>query len=250
MKKVMIAAAALAVLTTGTQAQDVLRVGTEGAYPPWNLINENGELAGFEIDLGNAICEVTGMTCEFVQSDWDPIIPNLLAGNYDVILAGMSITEERLETINFTQDYFPPDPSLYIAAAGAEFDFEALSGARIGVQSSTIQAAYAEETFGADNTIVAFATFDQSIADLAAGNVDIVLADGSSLAPVVENSGGALVFVGPEVLIGGGVGGGVRKEDTELLATLDAALDTLKADGTVDALIAEWFDGAGPFYTE
>ena len=215
MKKVILAAAALAALSTAANAQETLRIGTEGAYAPWNFVNDAGELAGFEIDLGNAICEHTGMTCEFVQSD-----------------------------------YFPPDPSNYIAATGAGIDIESPSGLRIGVQGNTIQAAYAEENFAADNTIVSFATFDQSIADLAAGNVDVVLADGSSLDPVVANSGGALEMFGPDVMIGGGVGGGVRKEDTELLATLDEALTALKADGTVDALIAEWFDGAGPFYTE
>ncbi|RDE09125.1 transporter substrate-binding domain-containing protein [Pelagibacterium lacus] len=250
MKKLIIAAATLAALSTAASAQDVLRIGTEGAYAPWNFINDAGELAGFEIDLGNAICEHTGMSCQFVQSEWDPIIPNLVAGNYDVIMAGMSITEERLASINFTQDYFPPDPSKYIVITGTELDFDNLSGARIGVQSSTIQAGYVQENFAADNTVVEFATFDQSIADLAAGNVDVVLADGSSLEPVVANSGGALEFIGEDVLVGGGVGGGVRKEDTALLATLDEALDALKADGTVDALIAKWYDGAGPFYAE
>lgn len=250
MKKVIIVAAAMAALSTAASAQDVLRVGTEGAYAPWNFVNDAGELAGFEIDLANAICEHTGMTCQFVQSEWDPIIPNLIAGNYDVIMAGMSITEERMETIAFTQNYFPPDPSKFIVLTGTELDFDNLSGVRIGVQNSTIQAGYVEENLAEGNTVISFATFDQSIADLAAGNVDVVLADGSSLEPVVANSGGALEFVGEDVLVGGGVGGGVRKEDTELLATLDEALTALKADGTVDALIAEWFDGAGPFFTE
>src|SRR5690606_25531318 len=124
MNKVIIAAAALAALSTAAPAQDVLRIGTEGAYAPWNLVNDAGELAGYEIDLGNAICEYTGMTCQFVQSEWDPIIPNLIAGNYDVIMAGMSITPERQETISFTQDYFPVDPSNFIVAAGAGFDTE------------------------------------------------------------------------------------------------------------------------------
>jgi polar amino acid transport system substrate-binding protein len=250
MKKVIIAAAALAALTAGASAQETIRIGTEGAYAPWNFVNDAGELAGYEIDLGNAICEQAGVTCEFVQNDWDSIIPNLLAGNYDVIMAGMSITEERMETINFTQDYFPPDPSKYIAAAGEEYDFDNLSGVRIGVQGNTIQAAYAEENLADGNTIVSFATPDQSVADLAAGNVDLILADGSFLEPIVANSGGALVFVGEDVVIGGGVGGGVRKEDTELLATLDEAIDALKADGTVDALRAEWFEGVEPAYAE
>jgi len=249
MNKVILAAAVLALASTAANAQTV-RIGTEGAYAPWNFVNNEGELAGYEIDLANAICEHAGLDCEIVQNDWDSIIPNLLAGNYDVIMAGMSITEERLQTINFTQDYFPPDPSKYVAAAGEEFDFDNLSGIRIGVQGNTIQAAFAEENLADGNTIIAFATPDQSVADLAAGNIDLLLADGSFLDPVVTNSGGAIVFVGPEELIGGGVGGGVRKEDTELLATLDEALDALKADGTVDALRAQWFDGAEPAYTE
>ncbi len=250
MKKVIIAAAALAALTTAASAQDMVRIGTEGAYAPWNFVNDSGELAGFEIDLANAICDYAELECEIVQNDWDSIIPNLVAGNYDVIMAGMSITEERMESIDFTQEYFPPDPSNYLAPAGADIDFDAMSGMRIGVQANTIQAAYAEETFAGDNTIVGFSTFDQSIADLAAGNVDVVLADGSSLDPVVANSGGALEMIGPDVMIGGGVGGGLRKEDDELEATFNEALDALKADGTVDALIAEWFDGAGPFFSE
>src|SRR5690554_985229 len=166
MKKVILATAAFAALSTAAAAQDVLRVGTEGAYAPWNFVNDAGELAGYEIDLANAICEHAGLTCEFVQSEWDPIIPNLIAGNFDVIMAGMSITEERQETIDFSQDYFPPDPSKFLAAAGADIDFENLSGARIGVQGGTTQAAYVEENMAEGNTVVAFSTFDQSMADL------------------------------------------------------------------------------------
>ncbi|WP_127145350.1 transporter substrate-binding domain-containing protein [Pelagibacterium montanilacus] len=247
MKKLLLAATALALLSSAANAQSI-RVGTEGAYAPWNFINEAGELDGYEIDLANAICEHAGIECEVVQNDWESIIPNLLSGNYDVIMAGMSITDERLETINFTQDYYPPDPSLFVATAGAEFDFDNLEGARIAVQGNTIQAAYAEENFADANEILSFATPDQTIADLAAGNVDLILADGSFLQPVVDNSGGAIVFVGPEVMIGGGVGGGVRKEDTELLATLNESLDALKADGTVNQLLAEWYGDDAPAY--
>jgi len=146
MKKLLLTAAALIALGTTAQAQETVRIATEGAYAPWNFINEAGEPAGFEIDLGNAICEHAGLTCEWIINDWDSIIPNLLAGNYDVIMAGMSITDERLQSIDFTQNYFPPDPSRYVAPAGSSLDFANLSGARVGVQSGTIQAAYAEET--------------------------------------------------------------------------------------------------------
>ena len=130
MKKLMIAAAALAALTFGAQAADTIRIGTEGAYAPWNYVDDNtGKLAGFEIELGNLLCEKAGLTCEFVQNEWDSIIPNLLAGNYDAIMAGMSITEERLETINFSDDYYPPESSLFVGRrTGTKVDFDAHEG--------------------------------------------------------------------------------------------------------------------------
>lgn len=239
--------AALILATAGIANAADVRIATEGAYAPWNYLDDSGELAGFEIDLGNEVCKRAGVECEWVQNEWDSIIPNLQAGNYDVIMAGMSITDERRETIDFSEAYFPPDPSRYISAAGSSFDFDALSGAKIGAQGATIQAAYAEENFGADNTILTFETPDQSIADLAAGNLDLIIADGSYLEPIVEGSGGAIAFVGPDVMIGGGVGAGLRKEDTELTAKINEALASIKADGTLEQLMTDYFGKAMPF---
>lgn len=250
MKTIMLAAAAVLALGTPAFAQQTVRIATEGAYAPWNFLDDSGAPAGFEIDLGNAICEKAGLTCEWIINDWDSIIPNLLAGNYDVIMAGMSITEERLATIDFTQNYFPPDPSKFVAAPGTSFDFNALSGARIGVQSGTIQAAYAEANLAEGNTIISFATADQNMADLMAGNIDTILADGAYLEPVVAAASGAIEFVGEDILVGGGVGAGLRKDETDLKTTFDETLTALKADGTVDALISQWFDGKGPYFAE
>jgi polar amino acid transport system substrate-binding protein len=250
MKKIIIAAAAILALGSATQAQETVRIATEGAYAPWNFLNDAGEPAGFEIDLGNAICEQAALTCEFIINDWDSIIPNLLAGNYDVIMAGMSITDERLETIDFSDNYFPPDPSKFVAAAGESIDITNLEGKRVGVQGGTIQAAYAEENLASNNTVVSFGTADQAMADLAAGNLDTILADGAYLEPVVSASGGALEFVGEDVMIGNGVGAGLRKDEADLKAKFDDALTALKADGTVDKLIAQWFEGRGPYFAE
>lgn len=244
MKKLIIAAATVAALSATAQAQTI-RVGTEGAYVPWNFINDAGELAGYEIDLAAAICEEAGLECELVKNDWDSIIPNLIAGNYDVIMAGMSITEERKQTIDFSQEYYPSDPARFIVLAGNDIDVANLSGARIGVQSNTIQAAYIEANLAEGNTVVQFANPDQSIADLAAGNVDVILADGSFLESVAGGAQGAFELVGDGIVIGGGVGAGIRKEDTDLIATWDAAIDALKADGTINALIIEWFGEDG-----
>lgn len=250
MKKIILAAAAILALSSASQAQENVRIATEGAYAPWNFLDDAGKPAGFEIELGAAICEKAGITCEFIINDWDSIIPNLLAGNYDVIMAGMSITDERLETIDFSQNYFPPDPSKFVAATGAGIDPSALEGKRVGVQGGTIQAAYAEENLGSNNTVVSFGTADQAMADLAAGNLDTILADGAYLEPVVAASGDALEFVGEDILIGDGVGAGLRKDEAELKGKFDTAITALKADGTLDTLIAKWFEGRGPYFAE
>lgn len=250
MKKMMLAAAAVLAFGAPALAQENVRIATEGAYAPWNFLNDSGEPAGYEIDLAHAICEQAELSCEFIVNDWDSIIPNLLAGNYDAIMAGMSITEERQQTINFSDEYFPPDPSRYVALAGAAIDFEPLSGARIGVQGGTIQADYAESNLAQDNTVISFTTADQAVADLAAGNLDAIFADGAYVDPIVSASGGSIEYTGPEIMIGEGMAVGLRKEDADLTARINDAIAALKADGTVDGLIAQWFDGRGPYYAD
>jgi len=97
------------------EAHSTVRLGTEGAYPPYNFLNDAGEVDGFERALGDELCTRAELTCEWVTNDWDSIIPNLVSGNYDVIIAGMSITEERDEVIDFSDPYTQPDPSAYVA---------------------------------------------------------------------------------------------------------------------------------------
>lgn len=247
MKRFLIAAAAMAALTAGASAQDVVRLGTEGAYAPWNFINEDGDVDGFEIELGNAICEMEELNCEWVVNEWDTIIPNLVGGNYDAIMAGMSITDERMETIDFSDNYYPPDPSRFAVGAGTDIDFDNISDMRIGVQGGTIQAAYAEENYGADNTIVSYETADQSMADLAAGNVDTVFADGGYVIPIAAASSGVMEVVGPDVMIGAGIGTGLRKEDDELQAMFDDAIGKMKEDGSLNELITKWFEAPNTF---
>jgi len=232
MKKIILSATILAFAASATFAQDVVRMGTEGAYPPWNFINDKGEIDGFERELGDELCARAELTCEWVTNEWDSIIPNLVSGNYDVIIAGMSITDERDEVIDFTQAYTPPDPSNYLAAS----DGVDLMGGIIAAQTGTIQAAYVAES-GA--TLVEFATPDETIAAVQNGEADAVLADGSFLAPIAEQNGD-LMIVGDAVALGGGVGMGVRESDGELRATFDAAIQSMKDDGSLNALISKW----------
>ena len=121
--KTAVIVASAAALLSGVAFAETVRLGTEGAYPPFNFVNDSGEIDGYERAVGDRLCEVAKLECTWVKNDWDSIIPNLVSGNYDVIIAGMSITEERDEIIDFTQDYYPPDPSFYIYLVNLKFLF-------------------------------------------------------------------------------------------------------------------------------
>lgn len=234
MKKLMLATALMA-LTAGASMAQTVRMGTEGAYPPYNFINDKGEVDGFERELGDKLCELAGLTCEWVTNDWDSIIPNLQSGNYDTIIAGMSITEERDKVIDFTQNYIPPASSAYMALTA---DAKTGEGAVIAAQVGTIQAGYVAES-GA--TLLEFATPDETVAAVKNGEADAVFADKDYLAPVAAESGGALVLLANEVQLGGGVGMGLRESDTELKEKFNAAIQTLKDDGSLNTMIKKWF---------
>ena len=240
MNKLILAAAAVAALTFGAHAA-TLKVGTEGGYPPYNFMDDSGKLAGYDIDVSNEVCKRISYDCQFVANDWDSIIPNLLAGNYDAIVDDMSITEERKKTIDFTDPYFPPDPSRFLSKADKTFDYNALKGLKIGAQNSTIQAGYLVVLFLVVFLFLLFVFLDQELADLNAGALDLVFIDGSVAQETAAGSNGALKSEGPDILIGDGAGFGMRKSDTELKGKINTALQAMKADGTFDTLIAKYF---------
>ena len=231
MNKLILTTAALA-LTTGMSFADTIRMGTEGAYEPYNYINDNGDLDGFEKELGDELCKRANLTCEWVINDWDTIIPNLVSSNYDTIIAGMSITEERDQIIDFTENYTQPDPSAYLAlSTGVN-----LEDAVIAAQTNTIQASFIASS-GA--TLVEFATPDETVAAVRSGEADAVLADRAYLAPVAESDPN-LVLLEQQELIGGGVGMGIRESDGALREKFNAAIRSMKADGSLNKLIVKW----------
>ncbi|MHA7886961.1 transporter substrate-binding domain-containing protein [Roseicyclus sp.] len=234
--KHLILTAGLVAVSAGAAFADAhgmtVRMGTEGAYPPYNFIDDNGEITGFERDVGDELCARAGFTCEWVTNDWDSIIPNLTSGNYDTIIAGMSITAEREEIVDFTQAYFPPAESLFM---GLSEDFT-LEGAVVAAQTNTIQAGYIAES-GA--TLIEFATPDETVAAVRNGEADAVFADGDYLLPIAAEDAD-LMIVGEPVQLGGGVGMALREGD-ERREAFDAAITSMKEDGTLNALILEWF---------
>jgi polar amino acid transport system substrate-binding protein len=233
MKHLILSASLLALAAGAASAQDVVRMGTEGAYPPYNFINDDGEVDGFERDLGDELCARAELTCEWVTNDWDSIIPNLTSGNYDTIIAGMSITDERDEVIDFTQAYIPPTASLFL---GMDEDLT-LDGAVVAAQTNTIQSGYIAEIEGV--TLLEFATPDESVAAVRNGEADAVFADNDFLLPIAEQDPDLMIVLDP-VPLGGGVGMGLREGD-DLIATFDAAITSMKEDGTLDALLIQWF---------
>ena len=240
MKKLLLATTLLA-LGTGLAAAQTVRLGTEGAYPPYNFINDAGEVAGFEREFGDEICKRAGLTCSWVTNEWDSIIPNLQSGNYDVIIAGMSITEEREQVIDFSQGYLPPATSAYLAMSA---DTDLMSGP-VAAQTGTIQASFVAEN---GMTLVEYATPEETVAAVKNGEAVAVLADKDYLVPMAAESAGAMVLLAREESIGGGVGLGFRDSDDDLRGKFDAAIKSMKCDGTLDAMIQkpEYFGPDSP----
>ncbi|HKY94051.1 MAG TPA: ABC transporter substrate-binding protein [Kiloniellales bacterium] len=245
------AALLLSALATGTAADEMrtVRIGTEGAYPPFNSIDPSGKLIGFDIEIADALCAAAKFKCEFVIQDWDGIIPALQAGKFDAIIASMSITDKRKEVVDFTGKYYAA-PAKFIAAEGVEFDFtqgSGLAGKKIGVQGSTIHEDYARAKWP-QAEVVTYATQDEANADLASGRLDLVMANGVALLEgfLKTDAGQGFVFVGGDyqdpAFHGEGAGIAIRKGETELVNAFNAAIQQIRADGTYKAINDKYFD--------
>jgi len=177
-KKVLLVAASVLGLLGHADAAEKLRVGTEGAYPPFNLVDARGKVGGFDVDIANALCAKMQVECEVVTSDWDGIIPALNAKKFDFIAASMSITDERKQAVDFTDAYYT-NKLQFIAPKSADFktDEKSLKGKVIGAQRATIAGTWMEDNLGDVVTMKLYDTQENAYLDLASGRVDGVLAD-------------------------------------------------------------------------
>jgi lysine-arginine-ornithine-binding protein len=233
-------------LSANVLAVDKLKIGTEGAYAPFNSVDASGNLIGFDIEIGNALCAAMNTECEWVTSDWDGIIPALLAKKFDAIIASMSITDERKQKISFSQKYYT-SPVKFARIKGSSFEItaEQLKGKYIGVQSSTVTENFVRGAFPGAK-VKAYKTQEEANLDFIAGRVDVVAADSFVLYDFLDSTQGQQAeAVGPDFddakYLGEGIGIGVRKDDTALINKLNAAIKKIRADGTYKKINDKYF---------
>ena len=264
----------VSLLLIGNVYADKVKIGTEGAYPPWNSKDASGNLIGFEIELANWLCIYAEHDCTIVEQDWDGMIPALLMRKFDVIMAGMSITAERQKTITFSQGYASDGASLAVMKGSPLEGMDtsainlsstdsatkkiladltaALAGKTVCVQTATIHQNFLESGLVGAPTVRTYKTQDEVNLDLVAGRCDAGLADILAITDFAEKSGKPVVLTGP-VYSGGpfgdGVGVGIRqasdstigKRDAQLLKDFNAAIDTARKQGKISELAIKWF---------
>lgn len=247
MKKTLIAVAGMLAMTSAVSAEswDNIRVGVDAPYPPFEYRAPDGELTGFEIELGNEVCQiVSGNDCEWVVQAWDGIIPGLLARKYDMIFSSMSINEERQKRVLFSEPYYTT-PSAFFAPNGNGFNPDSSDGKRVGVQRATVQDTYVTE-FLTDAEVVRYTTADDMIVDLQGGRLDAMFIDAPVGIEMLEGND-EVSQVGefvkePTRIFGEGIGAAFRKRDSALEEQVSAALEQLKNDGTYDTIMRKYFD--------
>ncbi len=250
-----------------TANADKIRIGTEGAYPPWNSKDASGKLIGFEVELAWTLCRYIGQQCEIVEQDWDGMIPALIMRKFDAIMAGMSITDERKKAINFSQGYADEVASLAvmkgsnlegiqtseginlsIKSGAVKKDLKTITSALVGktvcVQTATIHQNFLESGDVGKVNVRTYKTQDEVNLDLTSGRCDVALAAAVAFTDYAEKSGKPVALVGPTFsggAFGNGVGVGIRKDDTELLKAFNSAINKARKNGDISRIATKWF---------
>ena len=265
----------ISLFLTITSNADSIKIGTEGAYPPWNSKDASGSLIGFEVELAKELCAIMKHECTIVEQDWDGMIPALVMRKFDAIMAGMSITDERMKTINFSQGYAdevaslavmkgsslegmdtPEGINLSLGGGDVKKALKTLTGALAGktvcVQTATIHQNFLESGDVGKIDIRTYKTQDEVNLDLTSGRCDVALAAKASFVEYAEASGKAVITVGPNFsggAFGDGVGVGIRqggddaigKRDAKLLKDFNKAINTARKKGIISKLAIKHF---------
>ena len=274
-KKTIFSVLASLLIIGSVSAGDKIRIGTEGAYPPWNSKDASGKLIGFEVELAWSLCRYMERQCEIVEQDWDGMIPALVMRKFDAIMAGMSITDERKKTITFSQGYADEVASLAVMKGSSLEGLDtpeginlslggsdvtkalktltgALAGKTVCVQTATIHQNFLDSGDVGSVDVRTYKTQDEVNLDLASGRCDAALAAAVAFTDYAEKSGKAVVLTGPTFsggAFGNGVGVGIRqsgddaigKRDAELLKDFNAAIDKARKNGDISRIATKWF---------
>ncbi len=249
MKKILSIFAMLILFSSVASAEKVLRIGVEGAYPPFSQTNSDGSLSGFDIDIANALCDSLNVKCKLVKQDWDGIIPALLARKYDAIIASMTINEERKKKVDFTNKYYA-SPARFVVRKDANMEIvnADLKGKTVGVQVATVM-----EKFVIDNykdlgilKVRSYNTQDEANLDLTAGRIDLGFMEFGVAEEFLKSKTGAkFKMAGPsfaqEKWFGEGIGIAVRKTSKSLKNDLNKAIQAIRKNGTYDKIRAKYF---------
>ena len=181
--------AAVALFAGSASAQEKIVIASEGAYPPFNSLETDGTLTGFDIDIARALCDEMKAECEIVTNDWDGMIPALQSKKFDAIIASMSITPERLQQVDFSKKYYNTGPAIAVPKDSDVTDLAGLNGKTIGAQTSTTHANYAEKHMP-DSDIKLYPTADEYKLDIQNGRVDAVIDDVVVLSEWVKSDDG------------------------------------------------------------
>lgn len=241
MKKVVLAAL-LAGLSLSASAAQTLRFATEASYPPFEFVDSDNKIQGFDVDLANALCREMNATCTFTNQAFDSLIPSLKFRRFDAVMAGMDITPEREKQVLFSKAYYD-NSALFIAQKGKVASVDALKGKRVGVQNGTTHQKYLTEKLTGVSAIP-YDSYQNAILDLKNGRIDAVFGDtavvnewlkqNNNLAPVGEK-------VTDKAYFGTGLGIAVRQGNAKLQSQFNVALDKVKADGTYKTIYSKWF---------
>ncbi|WP_198651787.1 MULTISPECIES: transporter substrate-binding domain-containing protein [Salinicola] len=228
-----------------------VRLGIDVPYEPFVMRNADGQLEGFEIDLGNALCKRAKLDCTWVEQPWDGIIPGLLARKYDAILSSMAITPERERQVLFSLPYYNT-PSVWITARDRDIDIDdkaSLKGLSVGVQRGTIRDVYVTQEYGDVLDIHRYGSSQDVVNDLKAGRLDLTFEDFPIAVDAIDFRGDNSPYkqVGPSIktptsIFGEGAAMAFRKRDKALAAKFDQAICAVYADGTFDKLMHQYFD--------
>lgn len=224
----------------GANAQDTIKIATEGAYPPFNAKDSSGNLVGFDVDIAKALCEQMKAKCEIVAQDWDGIIPGLVAKKYDAIVASMSITDERKEKVDFTDRYYSNYLRIVAKKGGGIKSADDLKGKTVGAQRATVAATWAEDNLGRGSTVKLYDTQTAAYSDLEAGRLDALVSDVYPAYDWLKDKSD-FEFVGENIDIDDKIGIAVRKGEDELREKLNAALKAIRDNGVYAKINAKYF---------